>query len=79
MTEMEPPADTSWIEMEPVTGQRRFRRWTVEERRLDGKPRNPFFVPPEFWCRWRAERWVRKHACGHHVYDVAPVRKRCCC
>jgi hypothetical protein len=71
---MEPPADSSWVTLEPVGGYSRWRRWTVEGHSSTGQ-RDPF--APRFLSRRRAERYARRHNCEHLTYTVVPVAEHC--
>jgi hypothetical protein len=75
---MEPPADASWLKMEPVHPRPRWmQRWTVEHRMTGTQARDPF-VQPTWLRRKAAERYARRHTCDHHTYTVVPVVKACC-
>jgi hypothetical protein len=78
MTGMElPPADVSWLRMEPVSRPLLRPRWTVQGHSNDTAGRDPF-DQPTFRTRRRAERYARRHTCGHFTYTVHPVA-RCRC
>ncbi|HEX5347837.1 MAG TPA: hypothetical protein VFW64_12185 [Pseudonocardiaceae bacterium] len=77
--EVEPPADVSWLKMEPVSGRRSWLLgWTVEGHRRDGG-HGDLTVQPTFILRRNAERYARKHTCEHVIYTVVRTAKDCAC